>query len=489
MYRQTKHVYPWIALIPILMMISALWSRWRYREEADLVDHTRAVQQAIYEIQITLAEAETGRRGFVLTGNRSYLVPVEAAVSRAPGEIQSLRELTNDNPAQQESVQVLDGLVKDRTRFLEQTAQIGLTNDEEVRAMERRNGLALSLQIRDVANRMIADENRLLQEGKRASSAADIEVGALFILGSIGTILLLIWSYRILQQYNAERDQAASQAALANQKLQEEIAHADGLNRELEERVNARTASLERSNSDLRQFAYVASHDLKEPLRMIVTYTALLEQSCQGKLNAEQQQYMAFAAEGAKRMQALIADLIAYTQANAQEPARVPVGLDRVLEQARYSLLASIRETGAEIVVDSLPELDIDPVKMSLVFQNLFSNAIKFRRPGEKPRIHVGAERQQGEWRVWVRDEGIGFDSKYSEKIFVAFQRLHPPGKYPGTGVGLAICKRIVEAHDGRIWADPQPGAGATFYFTLPATDSPSRGADQASGAAMAPRA
>ena len=188
-------------------------------------------------------------------------------------------------------------------------------------------------------------------------------------------------------------------------------------------------------------------------------------------------------------MQALIADLIAYTQANAQEPARVPVGLDRVLEQARYSLLASIRETGAEIVVDPLPELDIDPVKMSLVFQNLFSNAIKFRTPGEKPRIRVGAERQQGEWRVWVRDEGIGFDPKYSQKIFLAFQRLHPSGKYPGTGVGLAICKRIVEAHNGRIWAESQPGAGATFYFTVPAADSPSRGADQASSAAMAPSA
>jgi len=163
--------------------------------------------------------------------------------------------------------------------------------------------------------------------------------------------------------------------------------------------------------------------------------------------------------------------LIAYTQASAQEPARVPAALDRVLEQARYTALASVRETGAEIVADPLPELDVDPLKLSLVFQNLLSNAIKFRRPGEKPRIHVGAERQEEEWRVWVRDDGIGFDPKYADRIFQAFQRLHPAGKYPGTGVGLAICKRIVEAHGGRVWAESQPGAGATFYFTLPAAD------------------
>ncbi|HLH42451.1 MAG TPA: CHASE3 domain-containing protein [Bryobacteraceae bacterium] len=487
MHRQTKHVYPWIALIPILLMISALWSRWRYREEVELADHARAVQQAIYQIQITLAEAEMGRRGFVLTGNRRYLVPVEAAVSRAPEAIERLRELTKDNPAQQENVRVFESLALERAKFLEQTAQIGRTDDEEFRAMERRNGLAVSDQLQDIANRMIAVENRLLEERTKASRAADLQLGALFVFGSVATILLLLWSYRMLQRYTRERDQAASQAALANRKLQEEIAHADSLNRELEERVKARTANLERSNSDLRQFAYVASHDLREPLRMIVTYTALLEQSCQGKLNAEQQQYMGFAAEGAKRMQALIADLIAYTQASAQEPARVPAALDQVLEQARYGLLASVRETGAEIEADPLPELEIDPVKMSLVFQNLLSNAIKFRKPGEKPRIRVGAGRQDGEWRLWVRDEGIGFDPKYSEKIFLAFQRLHPTGKYPGTGVGLAICKRIVEAHGGRIWAESQPGAGSTFYFTLPAGDLPSRGASQASGAATAP--
>jgi signal transduction histidine kinase len=485
---RTKYAYQWIALILTLLMIAALWSRWRYREEMRLVGRARVVQEAIYDIQTALADAETGRRGFVLTRVLSFFVPVEAAASGVPEALRRLRGLTKDNPAQQDNRRGLEGLVAARTEFLKPTARFGMAKNEEVRAMERRSGLALSVQIQDIANRMIAEEDRLLAQGERASTLADVEVGGFFVIASVATLLLLIWSYRIVQRYAAERDRAASQAALANRKLKEETARADELNRELEERVKARTASLARSNSDLRQFAYVASHDLKEPLRMIATYTTLLEQSWQGKLTPEQRQYLAFAAEGAKRMQALIADLIAYTEAGAQEPTRVPAALDRILEQARYTLLASIRETGAEIAADPLPELDVDPLKMGSVFQNLLSNAIKFRRPGEKPRIHVGAQRQKGEWRISVRDDGIGFDPKYADKIFLAFQRLHPAAKYPGTGIGLAICKRIVEAHGGRIWAESQLGAGATFHFTVPAADPSSRGVADASSAAAAPR-
>ena len=162
MFRRTKYAYQWIAVIPILLMIAALWSRWRYREEVRLVDHARAVQEAIYDIQTTLADAETGRRGFVLTGEPSFLVPMEAAVSRAPEALRRLRELTKDNSAQQNNVRVFEGLVDARAKFLMQTAQLGMANNDEIRAMERRSGLALSVQIHDIANRMIAEEDRLL---------------------------------------------------------------------------------------------------------------------------------------------------------------------------------------------------------------------------------------------------------------------------------------------------------------------------------------
>ena len=177
---------------------------------------------------------------------------------------------------------------------------------------------------------------------------------------------------------------------------------------------------------------------------------------------------MGFAADGAKRMQALISDLLAYTRSDTQNLTLVRTPLETVVNQACYNLNESIRETEAEISVAPLPQVDVDVLKMGLVFQNLISNALKFRKPGEKPHIHIAAEEGVGEWRISVRDEGIGFAPKYAEKIFVVFQRLHGTRQYPGTGIGLAICKRIIDGHGGRIWADSSPGAGATFLFTLP---------------------
>jgi light-regulated signal transduction histidine kinase (bacteriophytochrome) len=226
---------------------------------------------------------------------------------------------------------------------------------------------------------------------------------------------------------------------------------------------------LERSNNDLQQFAFVASHDLQEPLRMVSSYLGLLSKSCEGKLDHEAEKYLGFAVDGAARMQALIRDLLSYAQVTSQAPALMRTRLNDVVGQARYALLASIRETDAEIALEPLPEVEVDPLKMSLVFQNLLSNAIKFRRHGEKPSIHIEALQEGDQWRISVRDNGIGFDPKYAQKIFGAFQRLHGKDVYPGTGIGLAVCNRIIELHGGRIWAEAQTGAGATFHFTLPA--------------------
>jgi light-regulated signal transduction histidine kinase (bacteriophytochrome) len=272
-------------------------------------------------------------------------------------------------------------------------------------------------------------------------------------------------------QYARQRDQAEALVLQANQKLEAQIAQVDRLNQELESRVRARTIDLERSNRDLQQFAYVASHDLQEPLRMVVSYVGLLSKTCQGKLDEGEAKFMAYAVDGAKRMQALISDLLAYTRADAQNLALVRTPLASVVNQARYNLLESIRETDAVITVGPLPEVDIDSLKIGLVFQNLISNAIKFRKPGEKPSIHIQAEEDREEWKISVRDEGIGFPPKYAEKIFDVFQRLHGARQYPGTGIGLAICKRIIEGHGGRIWAESESNSGATFFFSLPARE------------------
>jgi signal transduction histidine kinase len=481
-YRRTRPVYAWIAVIPILFLGAGYWSRAHYRESVRLMDRTREIQTAIQDLLVSLNDAETGRRGFILTGDVKYLAAVEETAAKVGAIVHRLVDLTQDNPVQQSNVRTLDRVVNERLRLLEETSQLGRSGlNAEVQDMEKRNGLAASTQISQAVAEMMAEESRLLDLRKQATVVADFETNALLVAGSIGTIILLLWSYRIVRQYAAERDRAEFEVRQTNQQLQEKIAQLDRLNRQLEDRVKERTASLERSNLNLQQFAFVASHDLQEPLRMVVSYVELLKRAFQGKLDAETEKYMAFAVDGATRMQALIKDLLAYAQASSQEPVLARTRLNEVLSQARYSLLASIRETGAEITAGPLPDVDVDPLKMVRVFQNLLSNAIKFRQPGANPRITIAAQKEAGEWHLSFSDEGIGFEPQYAEKIFVVFQRLNGKSKYPGTGLGLAICKRVIESHGGRIWAEAHPGAGATFHFTLPASANSEAAADPAS--------
>ncbi len=235
----------------------------------------------------------------------------------------------------------------------------------------------------------------------------------------------------------------------------------------LEELVLQRTEDLARSNRDLEQFAYVASHDLQEPLRAVAGFVSLLQQRYQGKLDEKADSYIGLAVDGATRMQTLIGDLLSYSRVGTKGKAMEPTDTRRCVKDALTNLQASIAESGAAIQVDSLPTVRADAVQLTQLYQNLIVNAIKFRsdRP---PEIHVGARREQESWLFWVRDNGIGIESQYAERIFLIFQRLHTRKTYPGTGIGLAICKRIVERHGGRIWVESQPGQGSTFYFTLP---------------------
>lgn len=244
------------------------------------------------------------------------------------------------------------------------------------------------------------------------------------------------------------------------------IIHDIGDRKRAEEALRRTAEDLVRSNKDLEQFAYVASHDLKEPLRMVTGFMSLLKDRCQGKLDAKSDDYIAFAADGAARMQGLIDDLLAYSRAGRGEISeRTDSGavLDRVLG----SLTVSIQESGAAITRDPLPTIACNPVELTHVFQNLIGNALKFKGR-RKPEIHVAARRQAGGWLFTVRDNGIGIDPQFAERIFMIFQRLHTRDDYPGTGIGLAICKKIVERYGGRIWVESQPEKGSTFCFTIP---------------------
>jgi light-regulated signal transduction histidine kinase (bacteriophytochrome) len=238
------------------------------------------------------------------------------------------------------------------------------------------------------------------------------------------------------------------------------------------EAIRVAQVDLERSNAELEQFAYVASHDLQEPLRKVTSFCQLLQQRYGGQLDERADQYIGFAVDGARRMQELINDLLAFSRVGRAEHPHAPVDCDAVLSRARDDLAASIDASGARVDAGPLPTVDGDASLLRLVFQNLIGNAIKFR--GEAaPRVHVEAERDDGQWQFSVADNGIGIDPEYAERIFVIFQRLHPRSNYEGTGIGLAMCRKIVEYHGGRMWLDTANGdPGSRFCFTLPADDA-----------------
>jgi PAS domain S-box-containing protein len=234
-----------------------------------------------------------------------------------------------------------------------------------------------------------------------------------------------------------------------------------------EDALQQTLAELRRSNQDLEQFAYVASHDLQEPLRIVVGFTQLLAQRYQDQLDADAQEFIRFAVEGATRMQGLIRDLLAYSRVTTRGAGRETADAHAALQPALWNLRAAIQDTGAQVTSEALPTVLADATQLTQVFQNLIGNALKFH--GEvPPRVHVTATPQDGAWVFAVQDNGIGIDPQYFDRIFLIFQRLHARDRYPGTGIGLALCQRIVERHGGRIWAESTPGHGATFYFTLP---------------------
>ena len=241
--------------------------------------------------------------------------------------------------------------------------------------------------------------------------------------------------------------------------------------KEDDEELRQYAIDLARSNADLQQFAYVASHDLQEPLRMVSSYTQLLGRRYKGNLDADADEFIGYAVDGARRMQDLINDLLAYSRVGSMRKQVEPTDCNHVFEHVVTDLRAAIDDSRAVVMHDPLPTVMADESEMAHVFQNLIGNAIKFHGD-EQPRVHVSAELKGKEWVFSVRDNGIGIEQEYADRIFRVFQRLHTRDEYSGTGIGLAICKRIVEGHGGRIWLESEPGKGSLFYFTIPTKEN-----------------
>jgi light-regulated signal transduction histidine kinase (bacteriophytochrome) len=238
--------------------------------------------------------------------------------------------------------------------------------------------------------------------------------------------------------------------------------------REREDKLKAQADELGRSNQELAQFAYVASHDLQEPLRMVGSYLELLSRRYEGKLDDEAHEFIGFAVDGATRMKRLINDLLGYSRAGNSPLKREIVDGRELVATVVASLALQIDDTRAEVRLGGLPEMRVDPVQYGRVFQNLIENAIKYRAPETRPLIEIGAVRKDGVWRFSVADNGIGIDPVFKDKIFEIFKRLHGRDRYAGTGIGLAVTKLVIERHGGRIWVEPRAGGGSVFYFTLP---------------------
>jgi PAS domain S-box-containing protein len=233
-----------------------------------------------------------------------------------------------------------------------------------------------------------------------------------------------------------------------------------------EERMRRQTDELDRSNRELQEFAYVASHDLQEPLQMVSNHVQLLSRRYRGKLDRDADEFIEFAIEGTSRLKSLISDLLDYSKVSTSGRGFAPIEMAKIIDRVMETYQQVVKDYKGSLTCDDLPMVLGDDEQIIQLLQNLIDNSIKFRSK-EPPRIHVGARQLSERWLLFVRDNGIGIDPQYTERVFVIFQRLHSRDDYPGTGIGLAICRKIIERHGGHIWVDSEPGKGATFYFTL----------------------
>ena len=280
-----------------------------------------------------------------------------------------------------------------------------------------------------------------------------------------------------LREANTRLETAVAELEAANARLEQEVAD----RRRAEAELALTTAKLQRSNAELENFASVASHDLQEPLRMVTSFLQLLQRRYADKLDETGDEYIAYAVDGASRMQVLIKNLLAYSRVGTRTNPFEPVESREIVRQVEEDLSVAIAEHSGSLTVDHLPAVVADPTQLRQVFQNLIGNALKFN-DGTAPRVHVSAEptdhvlAEEGSpagWRFGITDNGIGIAPEHAERIFAIFQRLHTRDEYEGTGIGLAMCKKIVERHGGRIWFDSEPGTGTTFYFTIPTRSTP----------------
>ncbi|MGW1974344.1 sensor histidine kinase [Streptomyces sp. NPDC001889] len=489
------------------------------RANAHLVDDIAPARAEAFQLKAALLDQETGVRGYLLTGDPALLEPYHRGLAAEGGIRDRLTDLFRADPGPAADLEQVERTAHTwRTRFAEPAIRAektrapfahnaGKAGFDEVRA-------ALDAQQR----RLQAERERARAELTRAGDRQDLALAVIlgaFVVTAGGLAALIHYAVgrpltatRLATQRVAdgafthhipERGPADLQALTRSvEAMRERIVTELDTSRHNEETLARQAADLEeqrieleRSNSELEQFAYVASHDLQEPLRKVASFCQLLERRYGDRLDERGTQYISFAVDGAKRMQVLINDLLTFSRVGRLHDSVRTVALDESLDRAVRDLSVAIADSGAEIVVpDPLPAVQGDPTLFTMLWQNLVGNAVKFRSPDRVPRIEITAghsaeEGATGVWTFAVTDNGIGIPGEFADKVFVIFQRLHSRDVYSGTGIGLSLCKKIVEHSGGRIWVDQEYGDGTRIVFTLPAAP-PAPGAESDDGSPAA---
>ncbi|MFK4148397.1 ATP-binding protein [Streptomyces sp. NPDC004065] len=480
----------------VLAVLGSLggWAMWRTSQITDELVHRRspALIDAI-RVEEALVNEETGIRGYGLSGNAEFLQPYAQGAADERAAVRRLRPLVaGDERARADlaDVEELAGAWRQRI-----AGPISGASVEEARRLATQRA-AEGKATFDALRRALTRQQSHLQD-RRAAATRDLRqattlrnwmfaVIALVILlvaalvfeglrrGITGPLSTLGSAARDVAQGRFDRSlvgagpadlrRLSSDVDSMRQRLVRELEFSETSRRLLDEQAE----DLRRSNTELEQFAYVASHDLQEPLRKVSSFTQLLQRRYGGRLDDRADQYIAFAVDGANRMQVLINDLLAFSRVGRVHNDHRTVDLETVLESTLDNLSVAVEESGAEITHDTLPTVVGDTTQLGMLWQNLLSNAIKFRSPDRPPRIRVDVTDQGDAWEFAVSDNGIGIAPEFQEKVFILFQRLHTKDAYPGTGIGLAMCKKVVEFHGGTIGIDPGHEPGTRVVFTLP---------------------
>ncbi len=436
-----------------------------------------------------LINEETGVRGYALTKQNSFLQPYTAGTAHAPVDAATLHRLVDSYPRlRARLVDILDQAGRWRNDYalpaisaVEHGQQVSPTAEDA----GKRDFDALRDAVRrfnNEANSERADALGRLHAATTATIAEAIALGALLILTALASWAgLAAWVRRPLESVRTEAQTVASGdlnhrvAITGPREIMELAVDVEAMRQQLIyslDDLSFKASELQRSNRELEQFAYVASHDLQEPLRKVASFCQMLEARYADQLDERAKQYIAYAVDGAKRMQGLINDLLAFSRVGQPGADFRPVDLNEVTGQAVSELEAAVEDSDATITVDRLPTVTGDRTLLIQLFANLLGNSIKFRRVDTPPVITITSELTNGMWEFTCQDNGIGIEPAYRERVFVIFQRLHPRDAYPGTGIGLALCRKIVDFHGGKIWIDDRPPgvAGTTIRWTLPTT-------------------